>query len=99
MPGVSMYTIWASGRFTIPRIRLRVVCAADVTIETFEPTSAFNSVLLPAFGRPTIATKPDLKWDSSITDVLKVRQAAHLTCGSKLAFPFQVRPKAASTSD
>src|ERR1043166_6269557 len=50
----------ASGRLTIPRMRLRVVCGTGVTIETFSPTSALTNVLLPAFGRPTTATNPDL---------------------------------------
>src|SRR6516165_1639562 len=40
-------------------MRLRVVCGLAVTIATFSPVSAFSSVLLPAFGRPRMATKPD----------------------------------------
>ncbi len=60
IPGVSMSTICAEGRFTIPRIRLRVVCGTAVTMETLVPTSAFTKVLFPAFGLPTTATNPDL---------------------------------------
>src|SRR5438445_8199987 len=59
MPGVSMSTTCASGRLTIPKMRLRVVCGTGVTMETFSPTSALTNVLLPAFGRPTTATNPD----------------------------------------
>src|SRR5258708_4442959 len=39
-------------------MRLRVVCGLEVTMAIFCPTSRFTSVLLPAFGRPTIATNP-----------------------------------------
>src|SRR5439155_289530 len=60
IPGVSIKMTCASARFTTPRMRLRVVCGAGVTIETFSPTSALVSVLLPALGRPTTATNPDL---------------------------------------
>ena len=60
MPGVSIRITRASGRCTIPRMRFRVVCATGVTIDTFAPTSALTSVLLPAFGLPTTATKADL---------------------------------------
>src|SRR5271170_6193714 len=42
-------------------MRFRVVCGFGETIETLRPTSVFTSVDLPAFGRPTIATNPDLK--------------------------------------
>src|SRR5271169_2928180 len=41
-------------------MRLRVVCGFGETMETFLPTSVFTSVDLPAFGRPTMATNPDL---------------------------------------
>src|ERR1700678_3519964 len=41
-------------------MRLRVVCGFGETIATFWPTSVFTRVDLPALGRPTIATKPDL---------------------------------------
>src|SRR6267154_2815963 len=41
-------------------MRFRVVCGFEVTIAIFCPTSRFTSVLFPAFGRPTIATNPDL---------------------------------------
>src|SRR5258708_23357328 len=39
-------------------MRFRVVCGFEVTMAIFCPTSRFTSVLLPAFGRPTIATNP-----------------------------------------
>ena len=42
-------------------MRLRVVWGTGVTMETLDFTSAFTSVLLPALGRPTTATNPDLK--------------------------------------
>src|SRR5690606_34026131 len=42
-----------------PSIRWRVVCGLSVTMLIFSPTSAFISVDLPTFGRPTIATKPE----------------------------------------
>ena len=65
-PGVSTNTICAArmnllarGTSTTPMIRFRVVCGFAVTIATFSPVSAFSSVLLPAFGRPSIATNPD----------------------------------------
>src|SRR5581483_7873830 len=64
-PGVSMSTIWPVGRFplrstlTIPWMRLRVVCGLRVTMASFSPTRAFNSVLLPAFGRPMMETNPE----------------------------------------
>ena len=58
MPGVSKSTIWAPGRFTTARMRLRVVCGLSETIATFWPTSRLTSVDLPTFGRPTTVTKP-----------------------------------------
>src|SRR5579859_4709480 len=42
-------------------MRWRVVCALRDVILTFWPTSAFISVDLPTFGRPTIATMPQRK--------------------------------------
>src|SRR5712692_7791699 len=42
-------------------MRLRVVCATGDTMATLCPTRAFSSVDFPAFGRPTMATNPDLK--------------------------------------
>src|SRR5690242_13891952 len=44
----------------MPRMRLRVVCATGVTIDTLAPTRAFTRVLFPALCLPTTATKPDL---------------------------------------
>src|SRR5271156_2321435 len=61
MPGVSIRTIWASSRLRMPWMRLRVVCGLGETMATFWPTRVLTSVDLPALGRPTIATKPDLK--------------------------------------
>src|SRR6516225_5129960 len=62
-----MSTTWPPGcpalrsTFTMPRIRLRVVCGLRVTIASFSPTSAFNSVDFPVFGLPMIETKPERK--------------------------------------
>ena len=42
-------------------IRWRVVCALREVMLTFSPTSAFSSVDLPTFGRPTIAIVPQRK--------------------------------------
>ncbi len=39
----------------------RVVCGFELVIATFSPTSAFVSVDLPTFGRPTNETKPAWK--------------------------------------
>ncbi len=61
MPGVSKSTIWAPGRFTTARMRLRVVWGLSETIATFWPTSRFTRVDLPTFGRPTTVTKPARK--------------------------------------
>src|SRR5580700_10562139 len=61
MPGVSMRTTCASSRLRMPWMRLRVVCGLGETIATLRPTIVFTSVDLPAFERPTMATKPDLK--------------------------------------
>lgn len=36
-----------------------MVCGLLETIATFEPTKAFTSVDLPAFGRPSTVTKPE----------------------------------------
>ena len=41
-------------------MRLRVVCGLGVTMETLRPTRVLTSVDLPALGRPTMATNPDL---------------------------------------
>ena len=60
MPGVSMNTICAAGVLRTPTMRWRVVCGLSETIATFWPTKRLSSVDLPAFGRPTSATKPGL---------------------------------------
>ena len=44
----------------MPRISARVVCTLCDTMVTFDPTSAFSRVDLPAFGAPISATKPQL---------------------------------------
>src|SRR4029079_6372659 len=41
-----------------PRMAWRVVCGRLLTMPTFSPTSALVSVVFPALGRPTSATKP-----------------------------------------
>ena len=51
-PGVSTRISWASGRCTMPRTTVRVVCGLSEVIATLVPTSALVSVDLPAFGRP-----------------------------------------------
>ena len=50
-----------AGTSTTPAMRLRVVCGLAVTMATFSPVRAFSSVLLPALGRPRMATNPDFK--------------------------------------
>src|SRR5688500_6141046 len=40
-------------------MRWRVVCGLSETIASFTPTRRLSSVDLPAFGRPTSATKPE----------------------------------------
>src|ERR1700732_222220 len=42
-------------------MRFRVVCGFGETMATLRPTSVLTSVDFPALGRPTMATKPDLK--------------------------------------
>src|SRR5437764_2109564 len=53
----------------MPRTSARVVCTLRDTIVTFEPTSAFVSVDLPAFGAPISAMKPQRGWASAICRV------------------------------
>src|SRR5712691_12578972 len=57
-PGVSSRATWAKGRVTTPRMRERVVCGFGETMASFCPSSRLSSVLLPTFGRPTMAAKP-----------------------------------------
>ena len=57
-PGVSTKMICASGRVRMPRMRCRVVCGFGLTMLILRPSSAFSSVDLPTFGRPTIAANP-----------------------------------------
>ena len=56
---MSTITSWPAGRFRMPRIARRVVCGLSLVMATFSPTSAFVSVDLPTFGRPTNVTKPE----------------------------------------
>ena len=58
-PGVSTSTSCPSGRCTMPRTTVRVVCGLSDVITTFWPTSALVSVDLPALGRPTNDAKPE----------------------------------------
>lgn len=58
MPGVSTRTIWQPGSVTIDSSLWRVVCALAVTDDSFCPTIALLRLLLPALGRPMMATKP-----------------------------------------
>src|SRR3954453_6825428 len=57
-PGVSTSTSWASGRLTMPRTTVRVVCGLEEVITTLEPTIALVSVDFPALGRPTKQANP-----------------------------------------
>ena len=57
-PGVSTRISCASGRCTMPRTTVRVVCGLELVITTLEPTSALVSVDLPALGRPTNDANP-----------------------------------------
>src|SRR5271157_5741907 len=43
-------------------MEVRVVCGLSATIATFRPTNAFSNVDLPALGRPTKETNPDLNF-------------------------------------
>src|SRR5580704_5406452 len=61
MPGVSTNAIWAAASSCRPSTRCRVVWGRGVTMLSFWPISAFNSVDLPTFGRPTRAAKPHRK--------------------------------------
>ena len=58
-PGVSTKTIWASRRFLIPVMRVRVVWGRGETIASFSPTRRLSNVDFPAFGRPISDTNPE----------------------------------------
>jgi hypothetical protein len=45
----------------MPRTARRVVCGFSLVMTILVPTSAFVSVDLPAFGRPTKQQNPDRK--------------------------------------
>src|SRR5437870_5231986 len=77
MPGVSRKTTCASGSVRMPRMRLRVVCGLGVTMATLAPTSAFSSVDLPTFGRPTMAAYP-ARWA-----ILGGCPSSHGGCGER----------------
>ena len=51
----------------MPRIVCRVVCGRFDVIATLVPTSAFVSVDLPVFGRPTKQTKPERNSAPAVT--------------------------------
>ena len=71
------------GRFTMPRMRWRVVCGRGVTMLSFCPTSALSSVDLPTFGRPTRAAKPLRKSGAGSLDCgLSVAARSPPACGS-----------------
>ena len=55
-PGVSIQTTCDSSSDMMPTMRWRVVWALRVTMDSFCPSSALRSVLLPALGYPMIAT-------------------------------------------
>jgi hypothetical protein len=55
-PGVSEKIICMSSSLRIPRMDSRVVWGLGETMESLTPRRAFNSVDLPTFGQPTIAT-------------------------------------------
>ena len=66
MPGVSRKTICPLSSVNTVWMRFRVVWGLLEVIATFWPMIAFISVDLPTFGRPIIATYPDLKLAFSI---------------------------------
>ena len=55
-PGVSRKMHWKSSSEWTAMILCRVVCALEVTMDSFCFRMAFRSVLLPELGFPTIAT-------------------------------------------
>src|SRR5215475_8507444 len=67
-----MKMIWPSGRVTMPRMRVRVVCGLDETAAMCSPTSVLSKVDLPALGRPMSAAKPDLYFSTELTSKNKV---------------------------
>ena len=62
-----------AGTSTTPAMRLRVVCGLAETMATFSPMRAFSSVLLPALGRPRMATNPDFKGEMLLTSLRHFR--------------------------
>ena len=68
MPGVSMKTTWAFGRWATPVMRLRVVWGLSEIMAIFLWQKRFSSRDLPTLGLPMIATNPDRKpWGGSKT--------------------------------
>ena len=87
-PGVSTKTICAAGctpfsagTSTTPAMRLRVVCGLAETMATFSPVRTLRSVLLPALGRPRMATNPDFKGENAPDSVYDVSGWPGRVCG------------------
>ena len=59
----------ASGAWSTPRIRCRVVLGRGEVMATLVPTMVLTSVDLPTFGRPTTATKPERMRSVPLCDV------------------------------
>ena len=70
----------------MPSSRLRVVCGLAVTIASFSPTSAFSSVDLPTFGRPSSATTPARCSASAVIGRPRRASAARAAACSALRF-------------
>src|SRR6266702_7651374 len=101
-PGVSTNTTCAAGcpgsplpfffngTSSTPWIRVRVVCGLCVTIASFCPRRAFSNVDLPAFGRPTIDTKPERK---AIPFIMRCQPRRDRIVSAKLAHMNLVAPR------
>src|ERR1700722_19168574 len=70
----------------IPRTRNRVVCALGVTIDSLAPHSRFSSVDFPAFGAPTIATKPqrEVIWAGAFASAGEATLGSDVTSGGEV---------------
>lgn len=86
MPGVSTRINCAVGVVRMPRSRFRVVCATGEVMAIFWPTIWLRSVDFPTFGRPTIATNPDLKSGGATGIVIKFSSGAVM--GKQRESPF-----------
>src|SRR4051812_44252124 len=71
-------------------MRWRVVCALREVMLIFCPTSAFSSVDLPTFGRPTMATSPQRR-PARGSPASSVRPAPSGTRGSDTGASFAGR--------